>query len=148
MKAFYLALATSLAFASSAMAQDASVSLPSNLVEFLVQIIFLVVSGVIATFLPIILARLAKKFKLEIEQEKRDSLQTTLTNAAAGLIKRLGDEAVNLKVDVKDPNLAEAVKRVLRGAPDAVKWAGLTEQEIAKRVLEKVVLIHSSTKTN
>lgn len=131
--AFGLAL-----LAAPAFAQDTTVMLPETLVGFIVQVLFLVISGVIAVFLPVVLTRLAAKYGLQIEQEKRDALQTTLTNAAGGLLQRLGDEALTLKVDLKNPAVRDAVDRALKGAPDALKWAGLSEQEIARRILEKL----------
>jgi hypothetical protein len=112
-------------------------------VEFVLPILLTVISGVIAVGLPIVLTKLAAKFGLQIEQQKRDALQVTLTNAAGGLLQRLGDEAKTLKLDVKDARLADAINRVVKGAPDALKWAGLDEREIARRILEKIPQIEA-----
>jgi hypothetical protein len=127
-----------------AFAQDTTVALPDTLIGFLVQMLFLIVSGVIAIFLPLVLTRLAAKYGLQIEQEKRDALQVTFTNAAGGLLQRLGDEARNLRVDLKNPAVADAVNRALKGAPAALKWAGLSEEEIARRILEKLPQIQAA----
>lgn len=139
------ALVVLLALTSAALAQDTTVALPDTLVGFVIQIAFLVVSGVIAVFLPILLTKLATKFNLQIEQAKRDALQVTLTNAAGGLLQQLGERAKTVKIDVRDPAMKAAIDRVLAGAPDAVKWAGLTEAEIAKRILEKLPQIEASS---
>lgn len=138
-------LAATLAFAGAAFAQDTFVTLPDTFVGFVLQIAFLVISGVIAVFLPILLTRMAQKFNLTIEQEKRDALQVTLTNAAGGLLQQLGERAKTVKINVGDPAVKAAVDRVLKGAPDAVKWAGLSEAEIARRVLEKIPQIENSS---
>jgi hypothetical protein len=135
--------------ATSALAQDTDtiVTMPDTLIGFLVQMLFLIISGIIAVFLPILLTKLAARFNLEIEHEKRDALQTTFTNAAGGLLQKLGEDARTLRIDVKNPDLAAAVNRALKGAPDALKWAGLSEAEIARRILEKIPQVPSPAPT-
>jgi hypothetical protein len=132
-----------LVYAGGAFAQDTTVALPETLIGFVTQIAFLVISGVVAVFLPVILTRLASKYGLQIEQEKRDALQVTLTNAAAGLLQKLGAKAATARIDVGNPEMKAAIDRVLASAPDAVKWAGLSEAEIAKRILEKIPQIEA-----
>jgi hypothetical protein len=134
-----------LVYAGGAFAQDTTVALPETLIGFVTQIAFLVISGVVAVFLPVILTRLASKYGLQIEQEKRDALQVTLTNAAAGLLQKLGAKAATARIDVGNPEMKAAIDRVLASAPDAVKWAGLSEAEIAKRILEKIPQIEASS---
>jgi hypothetical protein len=124
---------------------DTTVALPETLIGFAIQIAFLVISGVLAVFLPIVLTKLATKYGLQIEQEKRDSLQVTLTNAAGGLLQKIGDHARAARIDVGDPAMKAAIDRVLAGAPDAVKWAGLSEAEIARRILEKIPQIENTS---
>jgi hypothetical protein len=141
----FLALLAFVSIGGAAFAQDTVVALPDTLVGFVLQIAFLVISGVIAIFLPVLLTKLAGKFNLQIEQEKRDALQVTLTNAAGGLLQKLGDRAKTLRFDTGDPAMAAAINRVLASAPDAVKWAGLSEAEIAKRILEKIPQIEASS---
>lgn len=147
MKYLVVALTAMLAFAGIAYAQDTVVGVDASLIDFLLQIILLVVSAIITIFLPIVLKRMADKYGLQIEAEKRDALQVTFTNAAAGLLMRLGDRAKSLKVDVRSPELADAIRRVQAGAPDALKWAGLNEQEIARRIIEKVPQVAPETVT-
>jgi hypothetical protein len=125
----------------AAFAQDTVITADAGLVDFAADVLMLVVSAIIAVFLPVVLTRLASKYGLQIEQEKRDALQVTLTNAAGGLIQKLGASAKGLKVDVHNAELADAIARVQRSAPDALKWAGLSEAEIARRILEKVALV-------
>lgn len=129
---------------AAAMAQDTVVTLPDNLVGFIVQTLFLVVSGVITVFLPILLNKLVKRYNLQIEREQRDALKATFTNAAGGLLQNLGERARGLKLDVHNPDIASAVARALEGAPDAIKSAGLDEREIARRILEKIPQIPSA----
>lgn len=122
---------------------DTSVSI-SPLVEFVLPIVLTIVTAIIGIVVPVAISYLAKKWNLQIEQSKRDALQVTLTNAAGGLVQKLGERAKELKVNVSDPHVREAVQRVVAGAPDALRWAGLTEAEIARRVLEKVPQISAS----
>lgn len=123
--------------AGFAHAQETAVSV-APVVEFVLPILQTLISGVLAIGLPIVLTRLSQRYGLQIEQEKRDALQVTFTNAAGGLLQKLGDQARTLKVDMRNPDVAAAVGRALRGAPDALRWAGLSEEEIARRILEKL----------
>lgn len=131
-------------FGLAAHAQDTVVIADAGMIDFVTQILMLVIAGIITTFLPILLTRLAARYGLQIEQEKRDALQTTLTNAAGGLLQRLGDEAKGMKLDLRNAALADAVRRAQAGAPDALKWAGLSQEEIARRILEKVAIVSTS----
>lgn len=137
MRTISLALLMLPALAAAALAQDTTVGI-SPLVDFVLPILLTVISGIISIGLPIILTKLAARYNLQIEQARRDALQVTLTNAAGGLLQKLGDRARTLQLDVRNPDVAEAVQRVVQGAPDALKWAGLTQDEIARRVLEKL----------
>lgn len=123
--------------AGLAHAQETAVSV-APLVDFVQPILLTLISGVVTVGLPIVLTRLSQRYGLQIEQEKRDALQVTFTNAAGGLLQKLGDQARTLKVDMRNPDVAAAVGRALRGAPDALRWAGLSEEEIARRILEKL----------
>lgn len=134
-----------LAFA--AWAQDTIVMMPTNLVEFFMYTMFLIVSGIISVFLPPILMRMSEKYKLDIEAEKVEALQIVFTNAASGLIQKLGEEAKNLKVDLKNPHIAEVVQRALNSAPENLRWANLTEEEIAGRILEKIHQVAPTSET-
>lgn len=123
--------------AGFAHAQETAVSV-APVVDFVLPILQTLISGVLAIGLPIVLTRLLQRYGLQIEQEKRDALQVTFTNAAGGLLQKLGDQARTLKVDMHNPDVAAAVGRAVRGAPDALRWAGLSEEEIARRILEKL----------
>lgn len=114
------------------------------IVDFVMPILTTIIGATIAVGLPIVLTSVTKRLGLQIEASKRDALQVALTNAAGGLVAKLGDQARDLKIDVKNPAMADAVARVVRGAPDALKWAGLTEAEIARRVLEKIPQLPTS----
>lgn len=129
--------ASAIAYATAAGAQDTAVGI-APVVDFVLPILLTIVTTMIGVFLPIVLTKLAAKYNLQIEQQKRDALQVTFTNAAAGLIQKLGDEAKTLKMNIQNPDVRVAVNRALQGAPDALRWAGLNEQEIARRILEKI----------
>jgi hypothetical protein len=134
------------AMTSAAFAQE----LPSttvevqNLADFAITILQLVVMTTITVGLPMAFAKWSKRTGLEIEQKDRDALQTTLTNAAGGLLQRLGDSAKTLKLDVGNADLAAAIRRVEEGAPDTLRKIGLTEEQIAKRILEKIPQIQQA----
>lgn len=146
MRAILAAVVLLQVLATAALAQDTSTAVSvSPLIDFVLPILLTIISGVISIGLPSILTKLAARYNLQIEQAKRDALQTTLTNAAGGLLQKLGDRARTLELDVRNPDVAEAVQRVVQGAPDALKWAGLTQDEIARRVLEKLPQIGTAS---
>lgn len=123
--------------AGAALAQDTSVGF-EPLVDFVLPIVTAIVVPVGSALLLWLLQRAINKFGLDIEQSKRDALQVAFTNAAAGIVQKLGAQARALRVEVSDPRVREAVSRVVKSTPDALKWAGLTEEEIARRILEKI----------
>jgi hypothetical protein len=128
-----------------ALAQDDTAVSVAPLVDFVLPILFTVISGIVTVMLPILLTKLATKFNLQIEQEKRDALQVTFTNAAGGLVQALGDRARLLKIDVGNPHVRDAIARALQGSPEALLWAGLSSEEIARRILEKIPQITQAT---
>lgn len=84
------------------------------------------------------------KLGLDIEARHREALQTALTNAAGLVIAKAGSAADAIKIDVKNPAIAEAVTYVLKGAPDALAYFGLTPEKLREKVLAKVGVVASA----
>ena len=132
-------IAAAMSLPVAAFAQDTAVTF-EPLVDFVLPIILTVVSGMIAIGLPIVFAKWEKVARVKIEAGQRDAFQQSLTNTAGRLIREMGDAAKAAKVNVHDPRMRDLVKRAIAGAPDMVRAAGLPEEEISARILEKVAL--------
>lgn len=79
--------------------------------------------------------------KHAIEEILRGGFQTSLENGAGWLIQKLGKEvAANTKFEVSDPNVAQAIEMVKRGASKAIDVFGSTPEDIAARLQAKVGL--------
>lgn len=89
----------------------------------------------------------ARKLGLEIDAQHRATLQTALTNAAGVAINKLGNEVKSLKIDVRNPAIADAVNHALAGAPEALRYFGLDKapEAIAKRIIAKIPQVLNTT---
>lgn len=81
---------------------------------------------------------LKEKAGIDIEASRRDALQAALTNAAGLLVARLGSGALAARLDAASPGVADGVAYVISAAPDAIEHFGLTESEIAEKVVAKL----------
>lgn len=81
---------------------------------------------------------LRQKFKIEIEANHRDALQTALTNAAGLVIAKVGSVAETVKVGTGTPALDEGVTYVLKAAPDALAYFGLQPDAIREKLVAKL----------
>lgn len=126
-----------LAFVTPAFAQATAVpvgSLYDLLASFLTPIVGVVVAaigGYLANLLRI-------KFGLQIEEQHRNAFQTALTNAAGLAIAKGKDIVGGKTVDVKNPAIADAVNYVIKAAPDALKYFGITPASIAEKITAKI----------
>jgi hypothetical protein len=101
---------------------------------YIVEIVGIAIAAVVGWIVNLVRTRLG----LEIEARHREALQTALTNAAGLAINQLGGAAGGLRVDVRSAALAEAVTYVLKGAPDALRYFGLTEDRLRDMIAAKV----------
>lgn len=105
----------------------------------LAQPYLVTIAGVIAAAIVGWIAELVRrKFNLDIEARHREALQTALTNGAGLLIARGGDALAGKKIDVKNPVAAAAINYVLAGAPDAIKYFGLTPDAVGEKLAAKL----------
>ena len=93
---------------------------------------------VIGVFVPVFLAFALKKLGLDMEAKNREALQTSLSNAAGLLIQKAGVEAGAFSLDVKNEQMAAAIRYVQKSAPDAVAKWGLDPSEIAEKIRAKI----------
>src|SRR5262245_13001813 len=84
-------------------------------------------------------AYLAKnKFHVDIEAQYRDALTAFLQRQASSLI---ADGAVKLqgtKVEVKNDAIAQAANTAIAAIPDALKFFGLTTDQLRSRILDLI----------
>lgn len=82
------------------------------------------------------------KFNIDIEARHREAFQSAVTNAAGLLIGKVGDLAGSLRLDVRNPVVAESIEYVLKAAPDALKYFGLFDpDEIGEKIIAKAGVI-------
>lgn len=110
-----------------------------------------------AFFLPIIsvlgaaiagwLANLIRvKFNLDIEAKHREAIQTALTNAAGYALAKGATLVEGKQLDVHSPAVAAAINYALAAAPDAIKYFGITPENIAEKLAAKLgVLVSTNT---
>lgn len=81
---------------------------------------------------------LKEKTGIDIEASRREALQTALTNAAGSLVARLGSGTFAMRLDAASPGIADGIAYVRSAAPDAIKHFGLTERDIAEKLVAKL----------
>lgn len=74
---------------------------------------------------------------LDIDARHRATLETALGNAVGVVLNQIDTYGGAAKLDVKNAILAEAVTYVLKGAPDALRHFGLTEDRIREKIIAK-----------
>lgn len=137
MKTIALAALATLAYAGAALAQDTVVAVDSGFVDFLVRTSDLLIEPLLVL---VVMPLVWKGFALlgvKLDEGKRDSLLATFRNTASGYLNELGEEAKGMSFDVRDPRLKKYIADAQRRAPDALRWAGLSEAEIARRLVEQ-----------
>ncbi|MBA4219922.1 MAG: hypothetical protein C0458_04245 [Methylobacterium sp.] len=88
---------------------------------------------------------LKEKAGIDIEASRRDALQAALTNAAGLLVARLGSGTLAMRLDAASPGVADGVAYVRSAVPDAVAHFGLTESEIAEKLVAKLGVLAAPT---
>jgi hypothetical protein len=101
---------------------------------YIVEIVGILIAGMVGWIVNLLRIR----FGLEIEARHREALQTALTNAAGLVIGKGENLAGKLQVTVRNDAIAEAVSYVLKGAPDALAYFGLTPDRVRQMVEAKV----------
>lgn len=86
-----------------------------------------------------------RKLNLSISAEHRDALQRALTNAAGLALNSLGNKLDGKTVNVKSPEVAQAVNYVAKAAPDALAHFGLTPQALEEKIVAKIPQVANTT---
>ena len=81
---------------------------------------------------------------MQMEEHARNALQSALTNAAGKVVMLLGDKLNGVTLDVKHPAVKAAVEGVNSAAFEAVKKFGLTDDDLARMVLNKIGVVTAS----
>lgn len=101
---------------------------------YLVALVGVVFSGVLGW----LAALLKTKFGLDIDAGMRATLQSAAYNGATRAFAQIEGPVANLKIDVKSPLVADAVRWIETAAPDAIKHFGLGPDELAALALAKL----------
>jgi hypothetical protein len=103
---------------------------------YIVEIVAILIAGLAGWIFNLLRTQLG----LAIESRHRDALQTALTNAAGLVIGKGENLAGKLQITVRNDAIAEAVSYVLKGAPDALAYFGLTPDRLRQMIEAKVGL--------
>lgn len=101
---------------------------------YIVEIVGILVAAVVGWIVKLI----RDKIGLDIEARHREALQTALNNAAGLIIGKGENLAGKLKITVQNDAIAEAVSYVLKGAPDALAYFGVTPDRVRQMIEAKV----------
>lgn len=143
-----IALSVFLVLPVLAWAADSTISL-SPWVELLQPYVIQIVGYGLALFVAWLAELTRRKLNLSIDASHREALRAVLTNAAALLIAKGGASLAGKTVDLRSPNIADAVRYVQASAPAAIAHLGKTidmsPTAIAEKVLAKVPQIPVQT---
>lgn len=78
---------------------------------------------------------------LQMEAHARELLETALTNAAGMVVMKAGPALDGMVIDVKSPLIAQGVMQVNVWAQSAVQKFGLTPDDLAKKLINKIGVI-------
>lgn len=112
----------------------------STMWDFFVSYILPIVSTLLGGALLWLSKLLKDKFGLQIEAAQRDALQTALTNAAGLILSKVGGKLDETNVGPNSPIVRSAVDYVLRSAPEALDYFGLSPTDIAEKIQAKMGL--------
>ena len=138
MNRFLLILGALLALPVAAMAQDTVISNAPFVDLFMpfLQAIALAMAPIVAGYIIRILG-------IKADDSKRAAFQTSLANAAGLLLAKAGSAARTATLDVRNANMAEAIRYVQNSAPDAIAKWGITPESIAQKIVAKIPQIES-----
>jgi hypothetical protein len=101
---------------------------------YIVEIVGIAIAAVVGWIVKL----LRDKLNIEIEARHREALQTAVTNAAGLVIGKGEHLASKLKITVQNDAIGEAVAYVLKGAPDALAYFGVTPDRVRQMIEAKV----------
>ena len=118
---------------------DAIVAFLRTLLEIFGPVIMLVLGPLLLA----VIYKFMKKLGLDTDALNREALQTAITNGALEAVRRAGGPGNALRID--NMHLGPALAQTLKGAPDAIKYFGIGDDEIEKRVLAQATSIVQTT---
>jgi hypothetical protein len=104
-----------------------------------------IVGTLLVAFVGWLLAILRQKWNIQIEDSRRDALQTALANAAGLVIAKLDNAVQGKTITISSPAVADAVNLVLKSAPDAIAHFGLTPEVLAQKIVAKIPVVANTT---
>lgn len=137
MQRLILAIAFLPALSLAAWAQTDAHPVVDTLISQLLPYLATAIGLLITTITGLAVAWLKQKWNIEINASQAATLNQALTNAAGGLIQRLGPEAA-MKLRPHDPSVQAYAERVSTGLATAIQQLGVDPATIGQRVLEKV----------
>lgn len=84
---------------------------------------------------------------LQIEAHARELLETALTNAAGSLVMKAGAKLDGMTIDAKSPLVVQGVNQINTWAQSAVVKFGLSPDDLAKKLIDKVGVLTAANPT-
>lgn len=92
----------------------------------------------VLAFLGWLTAWLRTRFKINLDEARASAIGIAVTNAAGGVLNKLGEKAVTDVVSAADPSVKDAVDFVRKAVPDAVAHFDMGSDAIGERVINAV----------
>lgn len=123
--------------------QEVVTTAPDTTVDFspflaeVVPYVMSLAAAIVSAALAWIAQQITRRTGIQVEAAHREALQSALMNGARLVVGRLTPE--ELRLDVKTPMMKEGIEFVLRSVPDAVKYFGLTPEDVERHLKPKLV---------
>ena len=149
--ALFLCFMYAVASAQSTMTQNGVPIAPITLgtvIDPWLQWLSGIVLAIVGAATPILIAMVNKKFGIEnnaniaqMEKHASETLQSAANNAAGQIVMSLGNKLNGVVLTPNHPQVAAAIELVNQSAGDAVQKFGLSADDVAKLVINKVGIL-------
>lgn len=134
-------LGTTVALAQTTSPAPTAVITVNDLLVPWIPVIMIVVGAVVTIILEFIRQYVKRKTDMDISNAHMLTLQTAVENAAGLALTKLSQQAKQVEINTRSPQIAQAVLYVNQSAADAVNSFGLTKEQIAEKVIAKMGVI-------
>lgn len=133
---FFAMIAAVTLAADTAFAQDTGIDIDlgpirSLLTEF--------IGLLIMAFVGYVSLWLRTKWKIDVDEGHRKSLQDALNNASNLLVGKVIPDGKTVRIEVGNANVADAIEYVVKAAPDALAHFGLDRKAILAKLEPKIL---------
>ena len=121
-----------LLFATVAFAQESTTVRVGDLIapwlEMLMGAFVILITAIVGYVANLI----RQKTGIDIEARHREALQTALANGAGLILSKATTALADKTIDVRSPQIRDAINYVSEAAPDAIKYFGIAPDQLAE----------------